>query len=254
MNTAIQAYDPEKQRLSLISQYNAHEHLVQWTAYDKRTNKSTVVNYLPAGWRLYELSLRYPNANFSSDIIHIDHERNFCIVRARLYLGSSYEASEKRAEAHKQGPLTELDKVETKAKARAARDFGIGTEYALDMDDTPDNEVKGTIVTEAPYTPQPTQPTQQTTKPVADTPKPQAPKQLPQPAKQTSQAMSDTIRARLNMLYERARALHLLSEASAKGFLIFAGSVLDATITHPNQLTPSRLDALETYLRSKDAA
>src|SRR5207248_1307517 len=30
--------------------------------------------------------------------------------------------------------LSALDKVETGAKARAARDFGIGTEYALDME------------------------------------------------------------------------------------------------------------------------
>ncbi len=34
-----------------------------------------------------------------------------------------------------QGSLSSLDKIETGAKARAARDFGIGTEYALDMEE-----------------------------------------------------------------------------------------------------------------------
>lgn len=171
MNTEIQKYDPEVQRLQSLAEYKAHEHLVQWTAFDKKANKSVVVDYYPAGWRLYELRLRYPNANFSSDIIHMDPERNFCIVRARLYLGNSYEDSMIRAEAHKQGPLTDLDKVETKAKARAARDFGIGTEYALDMDDTPEGQVVGTIVT-----------SEASSQDVVD-----APRQLPRPAKSQSQ-------------------------------------------------------------------
>jgi hypothetical protein len=65
------------------------------------------------------------------------------IVKARLYLGASYDASPKKAEAYKQGKLTELDRVETKAKARAARDFGIGTEHALDMDDLEAGSVEG---------------------------------------------------------------------------------------------------------------
>lgn len=125
----------EAQRLELLKSYNPHDHLATWTAFDKRSNRTQTVIYYPAAWRLYELSLRYPNANFSSDIIHMDAEKDFVIVRARLYLGNDYNASEKRAEAHKQGRLTELDRVETKAKARAARDFGIGTEHALDMDD-----------------------------------------------------------------------------------------------------------------------
>jgi hypothetical protein len=95
---------------------------------------------------------------------------------------------------------------------------------------------------------------QQPQKQVVDAPKTQAPKQLPQPVEQTPQRADDPVRARLNILYERAKALQLLSEASAKGFLTFAGSVLDTTITNPNDLTIPRLDALEAYIRSKDAA
>ncbi len=114
--------------------------MASWAANDR--GKSRTVNYYPAAWRLYELSLRYPFANFSSEIVHINPEKNFVVVRARLYLGPSYEDSPKKAEAYKQGPLSELDKVETKAKARAARDFGIGTEHALDMDDAEADAVR----------------------------------------------------------------------------------------------------------------
>ncbi len=144
-NIAIQKSN-EDQRLALLTQYNPHEHIMQWTAFNKRTNKTEVVNYLPASWRLYELRLRYPTAKFDIDIILMDQERNFCIVRAKLYVGPDYESAEIRSIAHKQGMLTELDRVETKAKARAARDLGISTELALDMDDTPENEVTGAIV------------------------------------------------------------------------------------------------------------
>lgn len=152
-NTEVQVYNPDKQRLELLTAYNPHDHIASWSAYDSRLKRQATVYYYPAAWRLYELSLRYPNANFSSEIFHMDAEKDFVIVRARLYLGASYEISEKKAEAYKQGRLSELDRVETKAKARAARDFGVGTEHALDMDDAEsvavDDAKPGRVVVEA---------------------------------------------------------------------------------------------------------
>ena len=100
--------------------YNPHDHLVTIRAKDGSQKP-----YLPAAWRLYELTLRYPNANFSSEIMLLDVERNLVVVKCRLYLGASYEASDKKTEAMKSGPLSNLDKVETAAKARCARDFGV---------------------------------------------------------------------------------------------------------------------------------
>lgn len=230
-----------EQRKMALESYTPSEHLIPV--------KGGVL-YYPAAWRLYELHLRYTNANFKSEIIHLDVEKNLVIVKAWLFLGKDYESSEKKAEAFKQGKLSELDKVETAAKARCARDFGIGTEYALDMTPNETDAVHITTTTNTPKTtqaPKPQQPKQQ--------PKQEAPKQEPQqPPKQLPQRANDPVKVRLNTLYERARALQLLSEANAKGFLIFAGSVLDTTISHQSQLTPSRLDALEEYLRSKDAA
>lgn len=143
---AIQQYDPEGQRLALLAEYKPQDHLMQWTAFNKRTNKTDTIIYYPAAWRLYELRLKYPTAKFDIDLLVIDQERNFCIVRAKLYTGKTYEESDIRAVAHKQGLLSELDKVETKCKARAARDVGIGTEHALDLDDVSEGEIVGGLV------------------------------------------------------------------------------------------------------------
>ena len=79
----------------------------------------------------------------------MDLEKDFVVVRARLYLGTNYETSPKRAEAHKQGKLTELDKVETRAKA--VRDFGVGTEHALDMDDDEASLVEPVVSSNTPH-------------------------------------------------------------------------------------------------------
>ena len=113
----------------LINDYNPQEHLVKIKSKD-----GSMKDYYPASWRLYELSLKYPNANFSSEVLYFDVEKNTCLVKVRLYLGADYELSDKKAEAHKSGPYTSLDKVETAAMARAARNFGVGTEYALEFE------------------------------------------------------------------------------------------------------------------------
>ena len=130
----------EAHRQELLANYKATDHLLRWKSKDRSTGQMREVVYYPAGWRLYELGLRYPTANFTSDIHHMNEDKDFVIVKVRLFIGADYATSVKKAEAFKQGKLSELDKVETKAKARACRDFGVGTELALDMDDIPDGE------------------------------------------------------------------------------------------------------------------
>src|SRR5947209_20245976 len=93
------------------------------------------MDYYPANWRLYELRLRHPTITIESEIVHMDVEHNLVFVKAWIFDGKTYAESERRASSYKQGLLSALDKVETGAKARAARDFGIGTEYGLDMDE-----------------------------------------------------------------------------------------------------------------------
>ena len=89
--------------------------------------------YYPAGWRLYELVLKYPVANFETELLYIDVEHNLVVVKCRLYLGIDWATAEKKTEAVKSGRLDQVDRVETACKARCARDFGISTEYALEQ-------------------------------------------------------------------------------------------------------------------------
>ena len=119
----------DEQRLQTLETYSPAEHLVQIRAKD-----GTLKDYYPANWRLYELRLRHPTITIESEIVHMDVEHNLVFVKAWIFDGKTYAESERRASSYKQGLLSALDKVETGAKARAARDFGIGTEYALDME------------------------------------------------------------------------------------------------------------------------
>lgn len=114
---------------STVDTYNAKEHLV--TISTKQGPRP----YLPASWRLYELNLRYPDANFTSEILYLDPERDQVAVKVRLFLGPDFDLASKKTEALKSGAFTALDKVETACKARCARDFGISTELALDIEE-----------------------------------------------------------------------------------------------------------------------
>lgn len=114
----------------MASQYNPRDHLVTITT------KQGPKEYYPAAWRLYELNLRFENANFSSEILFMDMERDRVGVKCRLYLGPDFEMASRKTEAMKSGRLSELDKVETAAKARCARDLGVSTELALEIEDT----------------------------------------------------------------------------------------------------------------------
>ena len=125
----------EGERLQALETYNPKKHLIKIRAKD-----GTLKDYLPAAWRLYELNLRYPDANFTSEIVFLDCERDLAVVKCRLFLGPDFETSSRKTEALKSGKLSQLDKVETAAKARCARDIGIGTEYALDLDDSIDTQ------------------------------------------------------------------------------------------------------------------
>jgi len=114
---------------STIENFNPAEHIVQIKAKD-----GSLKDYLPASWRLYWLRLLYPQITIESEIIHLDVEHNLVVVKAWIFDGATYAESQHRASSYKQGLLSALDRVETGAKARASRDFGIGTELALDIE------------------------------------------------------------------------------------------------------------------------
>jgi len=67
------------------------------------------------------------------------------------------------------------------------------------------------------------------------------------------------LKQRRDVLYRKAAALGQFEkgatpEENNKAFLKWAGGVIDATLASASQLTPSRLDAIEAYLNSQDAA
>ncbi len=111
--------------------FNPREHLVKI-----RSKDGTMKDYLPANWRLYQARLEHPDIVLESEIIHLDPEHNFVIVKALVFVGTDYASATLKCSAMKQGLLSALDKVETAAKARALRDLGISTELALDHDDS----------------------------------------------------------------------------------------------------------------------
>lgn len=121
----------DEQRLQALAAYEPNDHLIKIKPKGGGPEK----DYYPANWRLFELQLRYPEATFESEVLYFDIDKNACLVRARLYIGASWEQATKRAEAHKTGSFTQLDKVETAAQARAMRQFGIGVVLALDIEE-----------------------------------------------------------------------------------------------------------------------
>jgi hypothetical protein len=201
--------------------YNPREHLVKI-----RSKDGGMKDYYPAAWRLYELTLRYPNANFSSEIMLLDVERNLVVVKCRLYLGASYEESEKKTEALKSGTLSTLDKVETAAKARCARDFGISTELALetDLDGEVDLADEGAIL------------------PPAGT----------RNGHNHNHQVDETVKARLNALYPRAVKVKLCG-ASGQSLLTSIAKLAGVPSLTMEQLTLSQLDILEKTIHRREA-
>src|SRR5215470_6823836 len=92
--------------------YHPRDHLV------KIGTKEGLKDYYPAASRLYELTLRYPDANFTSEIVHLDVEHDFVIVKCCLYLGPDYSLSDKKTEARQPRPSL---------SARQGRDGGQGS-------------------------------------------------------------------------------------------------------------------------------
>ncbi len=76
----------EGERLLALEAYNPKKHLIKIKSKD-----GTLRDYYLAAWRLYELNLRYPDANFTSEIMFLDCERDIVAVKCRLFLGPDFE-------------------------------------------------------------------------------------------------------------------------------------------------------------------
>ena len=83
--------------------YNPHDHLI------KIKTKEGLKDYYPANWRIYEFRLRYPQGILNAEIVHLDIERNFVIVKATA---QGDESGNGRGSGFKSGMLSMVDKVE----------------------------------------------------------------------------------------------------------------------------------------------
>ena len=224
-NTLVESsFNVDKMKETVMSEqksYNPREHLVKI-----RSKDGAMKDYYPAAWRLYELTLRYPNANFSSEIMLLDVERNLVVVKCRLYLGASYGESEKKTEALKSGTLSTLDKVETAAKARCARDFGISTELALETD----LETEVDLADEGQLLP---------------------PSGTRNGHNHNHQG-DEAVKARLNALYSRAVKVKLCG-ASGQSLLTSLSKLAGVSSLTMEQLTMSHLDILEKAILTREA-
>jgi len=78
-------------------------------------------------------------------------------------------------------------------------------------------------------------------------------------AGKSTTAQDGSVKTRLNALYDRAIALGKFSkgattEESGKAFLVWVGEIVGANIANAQQITVSRLEAVEKYLDSAEAA
>lgn len=95
-------------------------------------------------------------------------------------------------------------------------------------------------------------------KPVQPVQQPATPKQeTPVEAKQPSS--KEAYEARRLSIYNRAKELRLFvvsdkATENIQAFLQYVVPIINATVTHMDQLTSSRLDAIEAYINAKDAA
>jgi DNA polymerase III delta prime subunit len=76
---------------------------------------------------------------------------------------------------------------------------------------------------------------------------------------QSTATQQSDVKTRLNALYDRAIALGKFSkgattEESGKAFLVWVSEIVGANIANTQQITASRLDAVEKYLDSAEAA
>src|SRR6266487_4050647 len=210
--------------------YNPGDHLV------KIKTKEGVKDYYPANWRLYEFRLRYPLGILNAEIVHMDIERNFVIVKATA---QGDELGNGRGTGLKQGLLSQLDKVEKLAKSRAIADMGIGTEYALEASDD-DLEYEGIEVIRASS---PTVPVQQ----AQAEPSSAAPVQ----GNSTSKVLDPTIaKERLDSFYLLAKKLGICK--TDQEFVVYVCKLLHLKSFDIKAFTGQHLTTIARDLKAHD--
>ncbi len=106
--------------------YNPCEHLVVL-----KTANGPKEHY-PFHWRLHEFRLRYPNGVLDAQIVQLDVERDFVVVKV---VAKEDDLGNCQGVGLSSGSLTLVDKVAERAKAQALVDLGIGCAWPIAFDD-----------------------------------------------------------------------------------------------------------------------
>jgi len=91
--------------------------------------------YLPVQWRLVWLREQCPEAQISTEVVHLDLEKGIAIFKATVKHGDAI------AVAHGSESVKDfrdyIEKAETKACGRALAALGFGTQFASELDEGP---------------------------------------------------------------------------------------------------------------------
>lgn len=252
-NTTEQGRD-EQQRPRI---FNPSEHLTQLKSRDGSKD------YLPVCWRLVWFREKFPHGSIETELVHLDldreteeevfvwnqekrrsekvvkHAKGMAIFRATIRDGEGGVATGTKMEkAASFGDW--LEKAETGAIGRALAELGYGTQFTSEFDEAH-------RIVDSPLP--------------ASEAVPDKPHQDRQSEAQPEQADTarDSRKERLTTLYRTFYKLNLFekgaSEAeSQKNYLVAVSEILHVNITATGQLTTSRIEVLEKYAESKDAA
>lgn len=196
--------------------FNPNEHISRLKGKD----------YLEVKWRLVWFRDQYPHGEIRTSIAHIDTEKGIAVFKAEISDGEGGHSEGHGSETAKDfGDY--LEKAETKAIGRALAALGYGTQFAPEMEE-------GEHVVDSPVN-------------------------KPQTTQQDSKPKPASLVDRRRLVYDRALELGQFQkgatkEENLKAFLAFVKPIIGANVASIEQLTNSRLDAIEAYLDAKDVA
>jgi len=91
--------------------------------------------YLPVKYRLMWLREEHPEAEISTEMVHLDTEKQLAVFRAQVTVPGRGIASGYGSETERDFPAGWIEKAETKAIGRALAALGFGTQFAVELDE-----------------------------------------------------------------------------------------------------------------------
>ncbi|SRR5579883_2138063 len=91
--------------------------------------------YLPVKYRLMWLREEAPDAEISTEMVHLDLDQRVAVFRAQVIIPGRGSATGYGSETEQDFPAGWIEKSETKAIGRALAALGFGTQFAVELDE-----------------------------------------------------------------------------------------------------------------------